>query len=49
MGGVANADPDAFAQLRARYGVEMQPETIPELVDRFGLRMGEPLSGGWTP
>jgi hypothetical protein len=27
----------------------MRPETVPELVERFGLRMGEPLSGGWTP
>ena len=49
MGGVAEADPDAFAQLRERYGLEMQPATVPELIERFGLRMGEPLSGGWTP
>jgi len=27
----------------------MRPETFPELAERFGLRMGEPLSGGWTP
>ena len=26
----------------------MQPETVPELIERFGLRMGEQLSGGWT-
>jgi mannose-6-phosphate isomerase-like protein (cupin superfamily) len=49
MGGVTQADEEAFAQLRERYGLEMQPETVPELVERFGLRMGEPLSGGWTP
>ena len=49
MGGVAGADPEAFAQLRKRYGLEMQPETVPELLERFGLRMGEPLAGGWTP
>ena len=49
MGGVAQADPEAFAQLRERYGLEMQPESVPELLERFGLRMGEPLSGGWTP
>ena len=24
-------------------------ESVPELVERFGLRIGEPLSGGWTP
>src|SRR5947209_7554834 len=49
MGGVAEADPEAFAQLRERYGLEMQPETVPELLERFGLRMGEPLSGAWRP
>jgi mannose-6-phosphate isomerase-like protein (cupin superfamily) len=47
MGGVTQADPEALAQLNERYGVEMQPETVPELLERFGLRIGEPLSGGW--
>jgi mannose-6-phosphate isomerase-like protein (cupin superfamily) len=49
VGGVAQADPEAFAQLRERYGLEMQPDTLPELLERFELRIGEPLSGGWTP
>ena len=49
MGGVAQADPEALARLNDRYGFEMRPETIPELVERFGVRIGEPLSGGWTP
>lgn len=49
MGGATEADPDAFRRLRERYGLEMRPETVPELVERFGLRMGEPLSGGWRP
>jgi mannose-6-phosphate isomerase-like protein (cupin superfamily) len=49
MGGVTQADPDEFAQLADRYGLEVQPETVPELLERFGLRMGEPLSGGWRP
>jgi mannose-6-phosphate isomerase-like protein (cupin superfamily) len=49
MGGVTQADPEAFAQLRERYGVEMQPETVPELLERFDLRIGEALSGGWRP
>ena len=48
MGGPRNADPEQFAQLVQRYGFESRPETIPELLQRFGLRMGEPLSGGWT-
>jgi mannose-6-phosphate isomerase-like protein (cupin superfamily) len=49
MGGVAEADPEAFAQLRERYGLEMRPETVPDLLERFDLRMGEALSGGWRP
>jgi hypothetical protein len=27
----------------------MQPETVPELLERFALQIGEPLSGGWVP
>jgi mannose-6-phosphate isomerase-like protein (cupin superfamily) len=49
LGGAMAADPDEFARLRERYGLEMQPETVPELVERFGLRVGERLSGGWVP
>jgi mannose-6-phosphate isomerase-like protein (cupin superfamily) len=49
LGGVAAAGEDELAQLNDRYGLEMRPETVPELLERFELRMGEPLSGGWTP
>jgi mannose-6-phosphate isomerase-like protein (cupin superfamily) len=49
IGGALRADPDAVAALSQRYGLEMQPETVPELIDRFGLRIGEPLAGGWRP
>ena len=49
MGGVLQAGEEAVAELNERYGLEMQPETVPELVERFGLRIGAPLSGGWTP
>ena len=49
MGGVLEAGEEALAQLNERYGLQMQPETVPELLERFGLRMGEPLPGGWTP
>jgi mannose-6-phosphate isomerase-like protein (cupin superfamily) len=49
MGGVVQAGPEALAELSQRYGLEMQPETVPELLERFGLRLGEHLSGGWTP
>jgi mannose-6-phosphate isomerase-like protein (cupin superfamily) len=37
MGGVANADPETLAALNARYELEMQPDTVPELVERFGV------------
>jgi len=49
LGGIAQATPEEFGELTARYGLEVQPETIPDLLDRFGLRMGEPLSRGWKP
>jgi mannose-6-phosphate isomerase-like protein (cupin superfamily) len=44
LGGVGAADPEAVGELSARYGLEMDPESVPGLVDRFGLRFpGEPL------
>jgi mannose-6-phosphate isomerase-like protein (cupin superfamily) len=49
LGGIAQATPEQFLDLTQRYGLEVQPDTIPELLERFGLRMGEPLSGGWRP
>ena len=49
LGGALEADPATLAELNARYGLEMQPDSVPELLERFGLRIGEPLSGGWTP
>jgi mannose-6-phosphate isomerase-like protein (cupin superfamily) len=49
MGGVVKADPEAVAQLNQRYGLRMQPDTVPELLERFALRLGEPLPRGWTP
>jgi len=36
-------DPDDLAALSERYGLEMKPESIPELLERFDLRIGEPL------
>jgi mannose-6-phosphate isomerase-like protein (cupin superfamily) len=49
IGGALRADPEALAQLSERYGQEMQPDSVPELLERFGLQLGEQLSGGWTP
>jgi mannose-6-phosphate isomerase-like protein (cupin superfamily) len=37
MGGVANADPDQLVEMAARYGHEFQFDSVPELVERFGL------------
>ncbi len=49
LGGATQVDDETFERLRERYGLEMRPETIPELIERFGVRMGEPLAGGWVP
>src|SRR3954466_11484222 len=49
MGGALKAAPEALAALNERYGQEMRPETVPELLERFGLQIGEQLAGGWTP
>jgi mannose-6-phosphate isomerase-like protein (cupin superfamily) len=49
MGGAINADPAALAELNERYGLMMQPETVPDLLERFGLQIGERLTGGWRP
>ena len=49
LGGAINADPDELVALGARYGHYFKLESVPELLERFGLRIGEPLSGGWTP
>ena len=44
LGGLAQADPQALADLGARYAVESDPDSIPRLVERFGLRFpGEPI------
>src|SRR6188472_2912121 len=47
MGGAIKADPDELAALNERYGLEMKLDSVPELVERFGLQIGLPLSGGW--
>ena len=49
MGGVVGTDPEVLLELTEKYGLEMQPETVPGLLDRFGLRVGEQLTGGWRP
>jgi quercetin dioxygenase-like cupin family protein len=48
LGGSAQAPPEKLMELGARYKLEVQRESIPGLLERFHLRMGEPLSGGWS-
>ena len=43
MGGVQGAAPEALAKLCARYELDMDPGSIPGLLERFDLRIGEPL------
>jgi mannose-6-phosphate isomerase-like protein (cupin superfamily) len=43
LGGALKADPQDLAELSARYGLEMQPDSVPGLLERFGLTIGEPL------
>jgi len=44
LGGVTHAEPQVLMSLFARYGLELEPQSIPELVQRFGLKFpGEPL------
>jgi mannose-6-phosphate isomerase-like protein (cupin superfamily) len=49
MGGVTQAAPEKMMELCARYQLEMNPESVPGLIERFSLRFpGEPLQGGWS-
>jgi mannose-6-phosphate isomerase-like protein (cupin superfamily) len=42
--GVAQADPQALAELSARYELEMDPTSVPGLLERFDLRFpSEPI------
>lgn len=44
LGGVARAEPQILVDLCARYALEMDPESVPGLVERFNLRFpGEPI------
>ena len=44
LGGVAQAEPETLMALNQRYELEMDPDSIPGLIERFGLRFpGEPI------
>jgi mannose-6-phosphate isomerase-like protein (cupin superfamily) len=45
LGGVAQADPATLGELCQRYALEMDPSSIPSLIERFGVRFpGEPVT-----
>jgi len=45
LGGILTADPQRLGALCAQYGLEMDPASVPSLVDRFGLVFpGEPVA-----
>jgi mannose-6-phosphate isomerase-like protein (cupin superfamily) len=43
MGGALAIDPAQLVALSERYNLEMQPESVPSLLERFSLRIGEPI------
>jgi quercetin dioxygenase-like cupin family protein len=44
LGGVTQAEPQTLADLCARYELEMDPDSVPRLLQRFELRFpGEPI------
>jgi mannose-6-phosphate isomerase-like protein (cupin superfamily) len=50
LGGVTNADPETLGALCGRYALEMDPDSVPGLIGRFGVRFpGEPLVRGGQP
>ena len=45
LGGVVQADPATLGELCQRYALEMDPSSIPSLIERFGVRFpAEPLT-----
>jgi mannose-6-phosphate isomerase-like protein (cupin superfamily) len=45
LGGVVEADPAVLGEMCERYAVEMDPSSVPGLIERFGLRFpAEPPS-----
>ena len=43
LGGSRNASPQALRLLSERYQLEVDPQSIPKLLERFDLRLGEPI------
>jgi mannose-6-phosphate isomerase-like protein (cupin superfamily) len=38
LGGVVEADPAALGEMCGRYALEMDPSSVPSLIERFGVR-----------
>jgi gentisate 1,2-dioxygenase len=43
LGGSRHASPRALRSLGERYALEVDPASIPRLLERFALRLGEPI------
>jgi mannose-6-phosphate isomerase-like protein (cupin superfamily) len=44
LGGVTQTEPQTLGDLCARYELEMDPDSVPGLIERFGVRFpGEPI------
>ena len=44
LGGVATASPDRLKKLCQRFALDMNPDSVPDLIQRFGVRFpAEPL------
>ena len=43
LGGSRNAPPPVLRALGERFGLEVNPGSIPELLERFGLKLGDPI------
>jgi mannose-6-phosphate isomerase-like protein (cupin superfamily) len=45
LGGVASAGPDRLSELCQRFALEMDPASVPDLIQRFGVRFpAKPLA-----
>jgi gentisate 1,2-dioxygenase len=45
LGGAANANPEVLGELCQRYALDMDPSSVPGIVERFDLRFpAEPLA-----
>lgn len=48
LGGIGDTGPEALAELCGRYELEMQPDTVPDLIKRFNVQLpGEQIAAGW--